>query len=78
MEQIPKETKNTLIKDLSPIKLKQSSAIFTLNSINNLIDYAKIYMTLLFPKIFQNNCFNYELHLLDFDLLHYLLSFDSK
>ena len=78
MEQIPKETKNTLIKDLSPIELKKSSAIFTLNSINNLIDYAKIYMTLLFPKIFQNNCFNYELHLLDFGLLHYLLSFDSK
>ena len=57
-----KQLKNTLLKDLPPppIGLKQFSVIFILiNDINNLIDHAKIYMTLLVSKNIQNNYFIY-------------------
>ena len=60
------------------MKLKQLSIIFILNHINNLIDPAKIYMTLLATINIQSNYFNFQVHLLDFCLLHYLLSSDSK
>ena len=36
------------------------------------------YMTLLVLKNIQNNYFIYQIHLLDFCLLHYLFSFDNK
>ena len=35
-------------------------------------------MTLLVPKNIQNNYLSYEVHLLNFCLLHYLLSSDSN
>ena len=40
------------------MKLKQLPVIFILNHIKNFIDPAKIYMTLLVPKIFQSNYFS--------------------
>ena len=58
-DKIKKQLKNTLLKDLSPIKLKQLSVIFILNYINNFIDPTKTYMTLLVPKIFQSNYSRY-------------------
>ena len=42
-----------------PIKLKQFLVTFILSHINNFTDPAKIYMTLLVPKIFQSNYLNY-------------------
>ena len=51
--------KNTLLTDLSQIKLKQLSVVFILNHINNLIDPAKIYLTLIVPKNIQSSYFNY-------------------
>ena len=39
---IQKQLKSILLKDLSPIKLKQLSLIFILNHINNSFDHAKI------------------------------------
>ena len=56
---IQKQLKNTLLKDLSPLRLKHLSEIFILNHFKNLIDHAKIYMTLLVPKIFQGDYFIY-------------------
>ena len=52
--------------------------IFIKNHIENPIDHAKIYMTLLIYKNIQSNYLSYQLHLLDFCLLRYLLSSDSK
>ena len=54
-----KQLKNMLLLDLSPNKFKQLSVIFILNHFNNLIDLAKIYMTLLVPKNIQGNYFSY-------------------
>ena len=39
---IQKQLKSILLKDLSPIKLKQLSLIFILNHINNSFGHAKI------------------------------------
>ena len=39
-----------LLKDLSPIKLKQLSLIFILNHINNSYDHVKVYMPVLVNK----------------------------
>ena len=45
---------------MSPlIKLKQLSVIFILNRISNFIDPAKIYITVLIPKIFQSRYYRY-------------------
>ena len=41
---IQKQLKNTLLKDLSPNKIKTLVSNVFLNHINNLIDPAKIYM----------------------------------
>ena len=41
------------------MKLKQLSVIFILDQINNLIDHAKRYMTLIVPKNIQSNKLNY-------------------
>ena len=54
-----KQLKNMLLLDLSPNKFKQLSVIFILNHVNNLIDLAKIYMTLLVPKNIHGNYFSY-------------------
>ena len=66
------------VKIYPPIKLKQLSTIFILNHINNLSGPAKIYMTLLGPKIFQSSYFNYQIHFLDFCLLNYFCHLIAK
>ena len=38
---IQKQLKSILLKDLTPIKLKQLSLVFILNHINNSFDHAK-------------------------------------
>ena len=47
---IQKQLKDMLLKDLSPIKLKQLSVIFILSHINNSMVMQKLYMTLLVHK----------------------------
>ena len=47
---IQKQLKDMLLKDLSPIKLKQLSVIFILNHINNSLIMQKLNMTLLVDK----------------------------
>ena len=47
---IQKQLKDMLLKDLSPIKLKQLSVIFILSHINNSVVMQKLYMTLLVHK----------------------------
>ena len=42
-----------LLKNLSPIKLKQLSLIFISNQINNLFGQEKIYMTLIVHKYLE-------------------------
>ena len=42
-----------LLKNLSPIKLKQLSLIFISNQINNLFGHEKIYMTLIVHKYLE-------------------------
>ena len=47
------------VKIYPSIKLKQLSVIFILNNIKIFIGPAKIFMTLLVPKMFESNYFNY-------------------
>ena len=61
-----KTTKNMLLKDLYPNKIK------------TVVSYIYIYMHLLVPKNIQTIYFSYEVHLLDYRLPQYLLSSDSK
>ena len=44
---IEKQVKDMLLKDLSPIKLKQLSLIFALNPMNNSLIMQNLFMTLL-------------------------------
>ena len=50
MNKIQKQLKDSLLKDLPPIKLKQLSVIPMLNHINISVDHTKIYMILLIYK----------------------------
>ena len=79
IRQIDIKVKNKLLKYLSPNKIETVASNFYLTIILiTFIDHPKIYMTLLVPKSIQSSYFNYSVHLIDFFLLHYLLSSNSK
>ena len=56
---IQKQLNMRYVKIYPSIKLKQLSVIFILNNIKIFIGPAKIFMTLLVPKMFESNYFNY-------------------
>ena len=57
---------------IHPINLKQLSLIFIMGNIDNFNWSCKnINITLLVLKNIQDNYFSYQVHLLDFCLLHY-------